>query len=91
MFFVEASRELGVGVTPAFCNAAALLPQHPLSARWNPPWSATDVPPHIERAFSGEKNVAPPVAPTRSSLTRFGLSVDRTASDVVYRVDCWLP
>ena len=40
---------------------------------------------------SGENSVAPPVPPTRNSLNRLLPNVERNDSDVVHRVDCWLP
>jgi hypothetical protein len=43
---------------------------------------------HIDAPSSGEKSVAPPVPPNRTSFTRLAPRVDRTASDVVQRVDC---
>src|SRR5260221_12475615 len=45
----------------------------------------------MDGTSSGEKYVAPPVPPTRNSFTMFALNVDRRDSDVVHRVDCWLP
>src|SRR5215216_3948111 len=43
---------------------------------------------HIAVVSSGENNVGPPVPPNRASFTRLAPSVERTASDVVQRVDC---
>ena len=40
---------------------------------------------------SGENNVEPPDPPTRNSLNRLSPNVERNDSDVVQRVDCWLP
>ena len=46
---------------------------------------------NISVSNSGENSVEPPDAPTRNSLTRLSPKVERNDSDVVYRVDCWLP
>ena len=40
---------------------------------------------------SGENSVAPPEPPTRNSLKMWSPNVERNDSDVVQRVDCWLP
>jgi len=40
---------------------------------------------------SGENNVEPPDPPTRNSLNTLSPNVERNDSDVVHRVDCWLP
>jgi hypothetical protein len=41
--------------------------------------------------YSGENSVEPPEPPTRNSLNRLSPNVERSDSDVVQRVDCWLP
>src|SRR4249920_3926920 len=97
---VEASRELGVGLLLALVMLFAWLPvpvvvveqQTPLRFSWNPPWSATGVPFHIEAASSGAKRVAPPLAPNiRNSLIRFAFSVDRSVPLPRKRVESWTP
>src|SRR5262245_27647374 len=86
MTFVDASRELGVGLLLAFVMLFAwfavpvvVVEQHtPLMLSWNPAWFASALLLHIEAASSGANRVAPPLAPKmRSSLIRFGVSVER--------------
>src|SRR5207249_10781853 len=73
----------------------APVPQHPAVADGpmldaSPNWSGV-APLNMPLLISGEKNVAPPVDPTRNSFTMLADKVDRSDSDVVHRVDCWLP
>src|SRR5262245_235041 len=96
--FVDASRADCVVVpTPAVVPVVATplarfvsanpVPQHaPARLSRYPP-----VPENIDGSSSGENKVEPPVPPTRNSLTRLAPNVDRSDSDVVQRVDCWLP
>src|SRR5262245_28757797 len=91
---VDASRDelpdapAPVAVTPlARLVSRKPVPQHaPLKFRRMLPVSA-----NIDGLSSGEKNVAPPDPPKRNSLTRLVVNVDRSDSEVVHRVDCWLP
>src|SRR6185369_15933254 len=94
MTLVDASRaELAAEPTPVAVTPLARLvnakpvPQH-AAAKFSrmPP-----VPWNIDGSSSGENSVAPPVPPTRNSFTRLEPNVDRNDSDVVQRVDCWLP
>src|SRR5256885_369003 len=90
MILVPASRAWYVAEAPVNESMlySALLPvQHaPLMFKWYPPWFAKT--PGLN---SGENSVAPPVAPIRNSFTVLAPSVERRLSDVVHRVDCWLP
>ncbi len=82
---VDASREELPAPLSTLATGKAVL----FIAKRKPSVFASD-PLHMDAPSSGENSVAPPVPPNRSSLTRLAPSVDRTASDVVQRVDCWL-
>src|SRR5581483_90965 len=92
--FVPASRAefvdwpVPLAVTPlAMLVRLKPVPQHAVSNRSRYP----PVTSNMLAVSSGENNVAPPVPPTRNSLTRLLVNVVRSDSDVVQRVDCWLP
>ena len=80
------------GKTPEVSVVTIMPQQAVLKFSRKAPWLPRVAPlPHIPVSSSGEKRVAPPDAPTRNSLTRLAPKVDRSDSDVVHRVDCWLP
>ena len=84
--FVEASRDDCPAPRLQLVSCAP-VPQHaPLRLSRYPLVSE-----NMSVANSGEKNVAPPDPPTRNSLNTLLPNVERSDSDVVHRVDCWLP
>src|SRR5262245_53176540 len=79
---------------PVFRFWSSVVPPQHACAKLSrkPPWLPTPFAPLHNDAFnSGEKSVAPPVLPTRNSFTTLVPKTETSDSDVVHRVDCWLP